>query len=42
MTQNSTPQEIETYLMRAGFSKVRIRTEDDWVRASGIKPEAVA
>jgi len=42
MTQNSTPQEIETYLTRAGFSKVRIRTEDDWVRASGIKPEAVA
>ena len=42
MTQNSTPQEIETYLTRAGFSKLRIRTEDDWVRASGIKPEAVA
>ena len=42
MTQNSTPQEIETYLTRAGFGKVRIRTEDDWVRASGIKPEEVA
>jgi hypothetical protein len=39
MTQNSTPQEIETYLTRAGFSDVRIRTDDDWVRASGIKHE---
>jgi SAM-dependent methyltransferase len=37
MTQNSTPQEIETYLKRAGFSDVRIRTNDDWIRASGIK-----
>jgi len=37
MTQNSTPQEIETYLKRAGFSDVRIRTDDDWVRASGMK-----
>jgi len=39
MTQNSTPQEIETYLARAGFADVRIRTSDAWVRASGIKPE---
>ena len=39
MTQNSTPQEIETYLRRAGFSDVRVRTDDDWVRASGIKNE---
>jgi len=39
MTQNSTPQEIETYLKRAGFSDVRIRTDDDWVRASGVKYE---
>jgi SAM-dependent methyltransferase len=37
ITQNSTPQEIETYLNRAGFSNVRIRTDDDWVRASGVK-----
>ena len=42
MTQNSTPQEIETYLKRAGFSDVRIRTDDDWIRASGIKPELFA
>jgi ubiquinone/menaquinone biosynthesis C-methylase UbiE len=38
MTHNSTPQEIETYLIRAGFGDVRIRTDDDWIRASGIKP----
>ena len=38
MTQNSTPEEIETYLTRAGFADIRIRTDDDWVRASGIKP----
>jgi ubiquinone/menaquinone biosynthesis C-methylase UbiE len=41
MTQNSTPQEIETYLRRAGFCNVRIRTDDDWVRASGMKHEEV-
>jgi ubiquinone/menaquinone biosynthesis C-methylase UbiE len=39
MTQNSTPQEIETYLKRAGFSDVQVRTDDDWVRASGVKRE---
>src|SRR6266850_2333879 len=39
MTQNSTPQEIETYLKRAGFSDVRMRTDDDWIRAWGIKPK---
>ena len=39
MTQNSTPQEIETYLTRAGFCDVRIRTDDDWIRASGVKHE---
>jgi ubiquinone/menaquinone biosynthesis C-methylase UbiE len=37
MTQNSTPQEIETYLKRAGFLDVQIRTNDDWIRASGVK-----
>ena len=39
MTQNSTPQEIETYLTRAGFTELRIRTDDDWIRAWGIKPK---
>ena len=42
MTQNSTPQEIEAYLRRAGFSDVQIRTNDDWIRASGIKRELLA
>jgi SAM-dependent methyltransferase len=42
MTQNCTPQEIETYLKRAGFHEVRIRTDDDWIRASGIKRGQVA
>jgi ubiquinone/menaquinone biosynthesis C-methylase UbiE len=42
MTQNSTPQEIETYLKRACFSDVRIRTNDDWIRASGIKRESAS
>jgi len=37
MTQNSTPQEIETYLKRAGFDEVRMRADDDWIRASGVK-----
>ena len=39
MTHNSTPQEIEMYLKRAGFAKVRMRTDDDWIRAWGNKPE---
>src|SRR5262245_23582949 len=38
MTQNSTPQEIKAYLKHAGFAEVRIRTDDDWVRASALKP----
>jgi hypothetical protein len=40
MTQNSIPQEIETYLRQAGFSDVWIRTDDDWIRASTIKPKS--
>ena len=39
MTQNSTPQEIETYLNRGGFDEVRMRSDDDWIRAWGIKPK---
>lgn len=42
MTQNSTPQEIETYLRRAGFREIQIRTDDDWIRAWGIKPKLLA
>ena len=39
MTQHSTPEEIETYLKRAGFSDVMVRTDDYWIRASGVKRE---
>ena len=39
ITQNSTPEEIETYLKRAGFAEVRVRTDDEWIRARGIKPK---
>jgi SAM-dependent methyltransferase len=39
ITHNSTPQEIEMYLKRAGFAKVRMRTDDDWIRAWGTKPK---
>jgi SAM-dependent methyltransferase len=38
ITECSTPQEIETYLRRAGFHDVRLRAEDDFVRAWGSKP----
>ena len=27
------------YLKRAGFDGVRVRTDDDWIRAWGIKPK---
>lgn len=38
MTECSTPQEIETYLTRAGFQNVRLLTEDDFVRGWAVKP----
>jgi ubiquinone/menaquinone biosynthesis C-methylase UbiE len=41
MTECSTPQEIETYLQRAGFQKIAIRTTDDWIRAAGVKPSKI-
>ena len=35
----STPQELETYLIRAGFSEVKTRTRNNmWVDAWGVKP----
>lgn len=37
MTECSTPQELETYLQRAGFRDVRINTNDAFVRAWGYK-----
>ena len=38
ITECSTPQEIETYLRRAGLHDVRLRADDDFVRAWGRKP----
>ncbi len=34
----STPQELETYLKRAGFTDVKTRERDLWVDAWGVKP----
>ncbi len=34
----STPQELETYLQRAGFAEVKTRTRHLWVDAWGVKP----
>jgi ubiquinone/menaquinone biosynthesis C-methylase UbiE len=39
ITECSTPQEIETYLQRAGFQNIAICTEDEWIRAWAIKPQ---
>ena len=40
ITECSTPQELETYLKRAGFSEIQIRTEGLFVRVWGHKPQA--
>ena len=39
ITECSTPQELETYLKRAGFSEIQMRTEGLFVRAWGHKPQ---
>ena len=39
ITECSTPQELETYLKRAGFSGIQIRTEGLFARAWGHKPQ---
>jgi len=40
ISKSSTPQELETYLRRAGFHEIVIEAEpeDLWVRAFGQKP----
>lgn len=38
MTECSTPQELETYLQRAGFVDLRVRSDDAFVRTWGSKP----
>jgi SAM-dependent methyltransferase len=37
ISKSSTPQEIEVYLRRAGFQRIRIQEEGAWVRGLGIK-----
>jgi hypothetical protein len=37
MSRPSTPQELETYLQRAGFQEVRVRQVEEWVQAYGVK-----
>ena len=38
ITRCSTPQELATYLRRAGFATVQTRTRHLWVDAWGVKP----
>ncbi len=40
ISRMSTPQELEIYLTRAGFSGVRHSIRDLWVQACGVKPGA--
>lgn len=40
ITECSTPQELETYLQRAGFREIKTRTTDDFVRSWGVKPRS--
>jgi SAM-dependent methyltransferase len=39
ITECSTPQELETYLERAGFAEIQVRAEGLFVRAWGHKPQ---
>src|SRR5689334_17872404 len=39
ITECSTPQELETYLKRAGFSEIQIRSDGLFVRVWGHKPK---
>lgn len=40
ISKSSTPQELQTYLERAGFIKINILESDDmWTSAFGIKPK---
>jgi ubiquinone/menaquinone biosynthesis C-methylase UbiE len=42
VSKSSTPQELETYLRRAGFDAISLEmnSRDTWVRAFGQKPRA--
>jgi ubiquinone/menaquinone biosynthesis C-methylase UbiE len=38
ISKSSTPQELESYLQRAGFQGIRLVEDKTWVRAFGVKP----
>jgi SAM-dependent methyltransferase len=38
ISKSSTPQELETYLTRAGFKSVGLRERPGWIAAFGTKP----
>ena len=40
ISKSSTPQELETYLYRAGFQGIHMREQRWWVQAYGVKPLA--
>ena len=42
ISKTSTPQELETYFRRAGFTEIRLETENLWIIACGRKPAAIA
>jgi ubiquinone/menaquinone biosynthesis C-methylase UbiE len=38
ISKSSTPQELETYLARAGFDSIGVEIDDAWVRGTGRAP----
>jgi SAM-dependent methyltransferase len=42
ISKTSTPQELETYFRRAGFSDILQQNADLWIFTYGIKPNAVS
>jgi SAM-dependent methyltransferase len=40
ISKTSTPQELETFFRRAGFSAIRHNRQDLWIMTAGIKPSA--
>jgi SAM-dependent methyltransferase len=40
ISKSSTPQEIEAYLLRAGFEAIAVEVDDAWVRGTGRTPAA--
>ena len=40
ISKSSTPEEIETYLTRGGFTDAGVECDGDWVRGFGTRPTA--